>query len=79
MTRDLFPSRERARRSYRPGITNPEWGADADAWDHRQKSVDRPTLEVEDPGEVGRIYAPDGQHFRVVLERDKHDIGFRPR
>lgn len=54
-------------------------GADADHWDHRQRSVPKPdeVLVTEDV-KVGKLYAPDGRSFRVVREgRRRVPFGFQ--
>lgn len=72
MTDDLFPSVARAGRL---------WDMDADAYDHRQRSVSKPDeLLVTGDAEVGKLYGPDGRRYRTVREdRPRVPFGFQPR
>lgn len=57
------------------------WDLDADSWDHRQTKTTVPTeLRVTGPGEIGRLYSPDGRSVRVVrAPRPDVPFGFRPK
>lgn len=69
MTDDLFPTVARSGRA---------WDLDADAWDHRQRTVAKPSeLTVTEDAEIGKLYGPDGRRYRTVREdRPRVPFGF---